>query len=83
MNSRRDAGGVERRDAPIQGSTLPDALLNGGALSKITNVLSPKPGDPKAGKSADDKAGQGKGAQGKPADGQSTQASGEKPSGGH
>lgn len=80
MNGRRDVAEVEPRAAPIQGSTLTDVILQGGALGKITKALSPAA--PKAGKGAD-----GKGAEGKPAGGQSAQgsqgqASGGKPSGG-
>lgn len=41
---------MNRRAAPIQGSTLPDVLLNGGALGKLTKVLSPQPSAPDAGK---------------------------------
>lgn len=50
MHGRRDATQHEARGgAPIQGSTLTDVLLQGGALGKITKALSPaKPAsDPK------------------------------------
>lgn len=46
---RRDEKELEARgQAPIQGSTLTAVLLEGGALGKVTNMLSggamPKPG---------------------------------------
>ena len=96
MNGRRDAGEIEARAAPIQGSTLTDVLLNGGALGKITKALSPKPAAPKGGKGdgkgADGKSGksasegpsaesQGKGSKG--SQGSQGQSSGNSPSGGH
>lgn len=43
MNGRRDTTTVEARAAPIQGSTLTDVLLQGGALGKLSKALSPQP----------------------------------------
>lgn len=87
MNGRRDVAEIESRAAPIQGSTLTDVILQGGALGKITKALSPKPAAPQAEKGAGGQAAGGKGAEGKPAGGQSAQgsqgqASGGKPSSG-
>jgi hypothetical protein len=39
---RRDANEIEARQAPpIQGSTLTDVLMQGGAIGKLTKMLSP------------------------------------------
>ncbi|KAJ5484070.1 hypothetical protein N7539_005866 [Penicillium diatomitis] len=40
MKSRRDAS-IQARGDPIQGATLPDALLSGGVLGKVTKMLAP------------------------------------------
>ncbi|KAJ5925141.1 hypothetical protein N7454_007780 [Penicillium verhagenii] len=41
MNGRRDNTIEARGGAPIQGSTLTDVLLQGGALGKISHMLAP------------------------------------------
>ncbi|KAF7715992.1 Uncharacterized protein PECH_004581 [Penicillium ucsense] len=40
MKSRRDAS-IQARGDPIQGATLPDVLLSGGVLGKVTKMLAP------------------------------------------
>lgn len=57
---RRDTNQVEARQAPpIQGSTLTDVLLQGGALGKVTKMLSPATPEKKPGSSDPIKAGDG------------------------
>ncbi|KAJ5732071.1 hypothetical protein N7493_003552 [Penicillium malachiteum] len=60
MNGRRDTSSIELRAAPIQGSTLTDVLLQGGALGKISKALAPQPAGP-PGKSDPTKIGDGSG----------------------
>ncbi|KAJ5702917.1 hypothetical protein N7488_010465 [Penicillium malachiteum] len=60
MNGRRDTSSIEPRAAPIQGSTLTDVLLQGGALGKISKALAPQPAGP-PGKSDPTKIGDGSG----------------------
>lgn len=40
MNSREVHEHEARDSSPIQGSTLPDVLLKGGVLGKVSNFLS-------------------------------------------
>ncbi|KAJ6014019.1 hypothetical protein N7540_008610 [Penicillium herquei] len=60
INGRRDISSIEPRAAPIQGSTLTDVLLQGGALGKISKALAPQPAGP-PGKSDPTKIGDGSG----------------------
>ena len=59
---RRDTKDLEtRQSAPIQGSTLTDVLLRGGAIGKVTKMLSPGAPAHEPGASDPNKIGDGSG----------------------
>ncbi|KAJ5333872.1 uncharacterized protein N7506_007655 [Penicillium brevicompactum] len=57
--ARRDTAAIEAREAPIQGSTLTDVLFSGGALGKLSHVLTPGAPEKKPGESSPKQVGDG------------------------
>lgn len=57
--TRRNTEAIEAREAPIQGSTLTDVLFSGGALGKLSHVLTPGAPEKKPGESSPNQMGDG------------------------